>query len=54
MKKKRRYPTPKPRNYRPDFARYEQEKREWLDEHRGYDYDDYQQAMREIAARCKI
>lgn len=40
--------------YRPDFARYEQLKRDWLIRNQGATYEQYQEAMRRIAAECRI
>jgi len=51
----RRYiPRKPPSNYRPQFAQYEFEKRAWLAHHPKATGEEYQQAMREIAQRCKI
>ena len=55
MFRKRRYiPTARPRNYRPDFQRYETEKYQWIAHHPRATGQEYVEAMREIAIRCGI
>lgn len=54
FKKKRYIPAAKPRNYRPDFRRYERLKAAWITENPKADSVEYQEAMRKIAARCGI
>jgi len=55
MQKKNRFYACRPqatqRQYRPDFARYEREKREWIDAHPAATADEYQDAMRAVAQR---
>tara|TARA_R110000868_G_scaffold411073_1_gene701703 strand:+ start:144 stop:296 length:153 start_codon:yes stop_codon:yes gene_type:complete len=40
--------------YRPDFARYEREKQDWMRRHPASTPEQYQAAMRAIAARCGV
>ena len=54
MRKRRYIPAAKPRNYRPDYARYEQLKAAWIAENPKADPIEYQEAMRKIAWRCGI
>ena len=54
FKKKRYRPPARPRNYRPDFRRYEIEKQAWIAHHPLSTGADYINAMREIAERCGI
>ena len=55
MHKKNRYiPRARPRNYRPDFKRYEAEKQNWIAQHPRATAEDYIEAMRALAARCGI
>ena len=55
MFKKARYiPKARPRNYRPDYRRYDQEKAAWLAHHPKASGAEYVEAMREIAQRCGI
>lgn len=51
----RRYiPKKRPINYHPDYAEYERLKLEWTMAHPESEPEEYQMAMREIAARCGI
>jgi len=58
MQKKNRFYANRPqstqRQYMPNFARYEQEKREWIDAHPESTPEQYQEAIRVIAARCGV
>jgi hypothetical protein len=40
--------------YRPDFARYEREKQDWIRRHPAATPEQYQAAMVKIATRCGI
>lgn len=56
MRNRQRF-TPRKRNrdrYRPDFARYEQLKAQWVADNPTASHEQYQSAMREIAEKCRI
>ncbi len=53
--RERRYFNPAPRaHYRPDFARYEVLKSQWVTDNPKATHEEYQIAMRKIADQCKI
>jgi hypothetical protein len=54
MFKKKWYPPKQQGKYRPDFAGYEREKQAWIAHHPKATAQEYVEAMREIAARCRI
>lgn len=55
MFRKNRYiPKARPRNYNPNYQRYETEKQNWIEHHPHATAQEYIEAMREIAQRCGI
>ena len=54
FKKKRHYPPKRPANYRPEFHRYEDLKRAWMEKNPAASPEEYQVAMRQIAWMCRI
>ena len=54
MWKKKWYPAKRPANYKPDFKQYEFEKAVWAQNHRRASAEEYREAMRELAHRCRI